>query len=85
MEEKKTVFYVTFKSKDAELPDWEMTLRTTEPKTESEVESLISYWAEVNDRNKEDYCPVDIMDDLCEDKGWTWEDRDFGEMVISEW
>ena len=79
---KRTEFRLVFKEKDKELPDWRITLKTTEPKTEEEIKSLISYWDEVNDRSMEDYSPVDIMDDLCEDKGWSWEDTDYQELVF---
>lgn len=65
--------------------DWVFNLVTPEPKTQDEIESLIDYWAEVNDRNKSDYSPVDIMDDIVADHdGWRWEDGD-KELVILDW
>ena len=65
--------------------DWTFSLITTEPKTQDEIESLIDYWAEVNDRNKGDYSPVDIMDDIVADHpGWRWEDGD-DELFIVNW
>ena len=84
-EEKRCEFKLAFKDKDG-FDDWKMTLKTTEPKTEAEIISLIDYYAEVNERNNEgDYSPVCILDDLCEEKGWSWEDRDFDEIKIIEW
>lgn len=65
--------------------DWVFNLVTTEPKTQDEIESLIDYWAEVNSRNVENYCPVDIMDDIVENNdGWRWEDGD-SELLITDW
>jgi hypothetical protein len=65
--------------------DWTFTLFTTEPKTQDEIESLIDYWAEVNGRNKEEYTPVDIMDDIVADHdGWRWGDGD-EELLIVNW
>lgn len=65
--------------------DWTFNLFTTEPKTQDELESLIDYWGEVNDRNKGDYSPVDIMDDIVADHdGWRWEDGD-EELLILNW
>ena len=65
--------------------DWVFTLITTEPKTHDEIESLIDYWAEVNDHNTDDYSPVDIMDDIVADHdGWRWEDGD-EELIITNW
>lgn len=65
--------------------DWVFNLVTTEPKTQDEIESLIDYWAEVNDRNADDYSPVDIMDDIVSDHdGWRWEDGD-DELLIVNW
>lgn len=66
---------------------WVFNLFTTEQKTNSDIESLIEYYSEVNSRNHESggYCPVDIMDDLVRDNdGWRWEDGD-DEIVIMNW
>ena len=84
MEDKKNVFDLTFKDKNGDW-DWNFTLYTTELKTESEIESLIDYWAEVNDRTEEYYTPVSIMDDLCEDKEWYWPDKEDKSIVITDW
>jgi hypothetical protein len=65
--------------------DWVFNLFTTEPASKEDIESLIDYWAEVNDRNADDYSPVDIMDDIVADHdGWRWEDGD-DELIITNW
>ena len=65
--------------------DWVFNLITTEPASKENIESLIDYWAEVNDRNADDYCPVDIMDDIVSNHdGWRWEDGD-DELLIVNW
>jgi len=82
--EKRTEFRLIFTQNNrSSLDDWRITLKTTEPKTEDEIKSLIEYWKEVNDRNMEEYSPVDIMNDLCKDKGWYWEDTDYQELIFS--
>lgn len=69
--------------RDDRFGDWVFTLITTEEKTRDDIESLIYYWADVNDRNKEDYSPVDVMDDIVYDHdGWRWEDGD-DELVVA--
>ena len=80
--EERTEFRLVFIEDKNNYGDWRSTLKTTEPKTEDEIKSLVEYWTEVNDRNKKDYSPVDIMDDLCEDNGWDWEDTDYQEIVF---
>jgi hypothetical protein len=80
--EGKTCFELRFNEEG--MPPYEMRLRTTEPKTEDEIRSLISYYAEINDRTGEPYSPVNILDDLCEEKGWTWEDSDYEAIVFEE-
>lgn len=82
--DKRTEFRLVFvEDGRRNLDDWRITLKTTEPKTEDEIKSLVEYWKEVNDKSKEDYSPVDIMDDLCKDKGWSWEDTDYQELVFN--
>ena len=83
--ETKTAFKLRFNEEG--MPPYEMILRTSEPKTEDEIKSLILYYAEINARTEEPYSPVAILDDLCEEKGWDWEDLEYGEMVfdVDEW
>ena len=75
---------------DNEFGDWVFNLITTEPASKEDIESLIDYWAEVCDRNIENYCPVDIMDHLVDENfasnhpGWRWEDGD-EELLIVDW
>ena len=69
-------YRIIFHDKPAFDP-WVFNLFTTEQKTNSDIESLIDYYSELNSRNQEVYCPVDIMDDLVADHpGWRWEDGD---------
>lgn len=83
--ETKTLFKLRFNEEG--MPPWEMVLRTSEPKTEDEIKSLISYYAEIISRTEESYSPVAILDDLCEDKGWDWEDLEYGALIFDadEW
>ena len=81
--ELKTEFRIKFK--DGKLGNWDVKLRTNYPTTNEDVQDLIEYWAEINSRNAEVYSPVDILDDLCEDKGWTWEDGDLEDVYIVNW
>lgn len=83
--ETKTLFKLRFN--EAGMPSYEMLLRTSEPKTEDEIKSLILYYAEINARIEEPYSPVTILDDLCEEKGWDWEDLEYGEIIFDgdEW
>lgn len=70
---KNTEFKLIFmKKKDrSHTDDWRIILKTTEPKTDEEIASLVDYWIEVNKRNLEEYNPYDVIIDLCEDKGWS--------------
>ena len=55
-----------------------MILRTTEPKTEEEIRSLIEDYDDFfYGCTDYDYSPVDIMDRICEANGWEWEDLDY--------
>ena len=84
MEEKKTVFNLRF---DAGFYDWTMTLHTTEPMTDEEIEKVISKYSEIvkMDAPYHYYCPVDILDRICDDKGWSWENLDWDEIIIKVW
>lgn len=82
-EDTRTEFKLRFKAKYG---DYEVILRTTEPYTESGIRNLIDIHAMIlSDAGHEDYTPVDILDRICEDKGWNWEDMDWQEMVIDDW
>lgn len=82
MSKLKSEFRVVFR----DYPDeWEFILYTDHPMSADEVESLVLYWTEVNDRNFSVYTPVDIMDDLCENKGWEWADGDYEDIYIANW
>ena len=85
----KTEFRLVFRERPSNTSDElfnvyerRITLRTTEPKTNDEIICLIEYWDEVNDRNMESYSSKDVLNDLCEDKGWSWEDTDDDELVF---
>ena len=70
--EQRQEFRLVFSSEGrSALDDFRITLKTTEPKTEDEIRSLVEYYIELNDRNVEYFTPGDAMDDLCRDKGWT--------------
>ena len=81
--EKRTYFKLIFKDKYG---DFRMALCTTEPHTEKEIKELIEAQKTrlLND-GYEDYSPIDIIDGICEEKGWDWEDADYQEMVIEDW
>ncbi len=81
--EKRTEFKLRFKGNYVDI---EVILRTTEPYTEEGIRNLIDIHSTIlSDAGHEDYTPVDILDRICEDKGWSWEDRDWQEMVIDDW
>lgn len=81
--EKKTKFHLIFA--DGSGGDWCMILITSEPKTDDEVENLIYYYADINSHNNEVFSPVDILDDICADKNWKWEDEEYDSLVITNW
>ena len=83
--ETKRIFKLIFNEEG--MPPYEMVLRTSEPKTEDEIKSLILYYAEINARTEEPYSPVTILDDLCEEEGWDWEDLENGAIIFDadEW
>lgn len=84
--EARTEFRIKMKGKYVGEGDYDILLHTTEPMSFEEIESGILYWAEINSHNKEDYSPVDIMDDLCDNHdGWWWEDGDREDIYIAEW
>lgn len=80
----RTEFKLRFKDP---ISDWTMILRTTEPKQEEEIKKIIKSHAQNYDASKEDFSPVDIMDDICEEYGWEWEDYEYQEIEIldEEW
>ena len=87
---KKTEFDLIFK--DYDYKDWFITLHTSEPKTNDEIEDIIMTYADIvsNGILSEDYCPVDIMDRLCdamqdEGRDWYWADAIIDEVVINGW
>lgn len=66
--------------------DRTMILRTTEPYTEKGIRNLIDIHSCIlTDYGHDDYSPVDILDRICDDKGWQWEDMDYQEMEIDDW
>lgn len=92
MENKKTVFNSIFK--DYNYEDWQMTLHTSEPKTNREIEEIINNCIDMLNalgaNEREDYSPVDIMDRICEDiqdegRDWYWTDMDWDAIVIDDW
>ncbi len=80
MASKKYKFLIIFKDKENSY-DWKFLLKTTVAKTDDEIQCLISYFSEISDRNIEGYSPCDIMNALCEDKGWSWEDGNISEIA----
>ena len=65
--------------------DWTMILRTSEPHTEEEILALIDvYAARAKADDPDCFCPVDILDYLCDEQGWNWEDMDYREVVIKD-
>lgn len=82
--DKRTEFKLRFVEADGD--DWLMILRTTEPVTEEEIRNLIDIWSDILYTARDtDYDPLDIMDHICDDKGWLWEDMDWQEMEIVDW
>ena len=78
--DKRTEFKLRFKDPT---DDWTMILRTTEPYTEEGIRNLIDIHSTIlSDAGYEDISPLDILDRICEDKGWSWEDMDWQEMEI---
>ena len=73
---RKTRFDLVFK--DPNNMDWHITLHTSEPKTDEEIEDLIMNFADMCNTDGYEYSPVDIMDRLViwknEDRYWWWED-----------
>lgn len=73
---RKTRFDLVFK--DPNNMDQHITLHTSEPKTDEEIEDLIMNFADMCNTDGYEYSPVDIMDRLCymenEDRYWWWED-----------
>lgn len=92
MENKKTVFNLTFKDYNYEA--WQMTLHTSEPKTNREIKEIIDDYIDmlnalgVNER--EDYSPVEIMNRICSDmqdegRDWYWTDMNWEAIIIEDW
>lgn len=81
--DKRTEFKLRFTEPDGD--DWLMILRTTEPQTEDAIRNLIDIHSDIINTAHDDYSPVDIMDRICDDKGWMWEDMDWQEMEIVDW
>ena len=82
--DKRNEFKLRFAEADGD--DWLVILRTTEPQTEEDIRNLIDIHSDILYTSRDiDYTPVDIMDRICEDKGWTWEDMDWQEMEIIDW
>ena len=79
---KKTEFKLRFKD-NGPGGDFRMILRTTEPETEEDIRKEILHHCHMYDASEEDFSPVDIMDDMCDEHGWEWEDDDYGEMVFT--
>ena len=78
--DKRTEFKLRFKDPT---DDWTMILRTTEPYTEEGIRNLIDIYSTIlYDAGYEDISPLDILDRICEGKGWSWEDMDWQEMEI---
>lgn len=82
MEDKKTVFKLRFKD-NGPCGDFEITLKTTEPETEEYIRRLILNHCRLYNPSEEDFSPVDIMDDVCDENGWDWEDTDYDEMIFT--
>ena len=59
---RKTRFDLVFK--DPNNMDWHITLHTSEPKTDEEIEDLIMNFADMCNTDGYEYSPVDIMDRL---------------------
>lgn len=84
----KTKFNLIFK--DPNYIDWEITLHTSEPRTEEEILNLIEIWSDFCNTYLDDYSPVDIMDrlvDYMQDDGrdWDWTDMDYDAIEITDW
>ena len=81
--DKRARFELRFVGKAEE--DWEMVLHTSEPVTEEEITNLIEIHSEILHDGGNDYSPVDILDRICDEKGWRWEDAGLDQVVIQEW
>jgi hypothetical protein len=79
--EKRTEFRLRFKDR---YKDWEMLLRTTEPETEENIRKEILNHCRLYKASEEDFSPVDILDDVCDEHGWEWEDGDYRDIVFTE-
>ena len=82
---KRTEFKLRFENEAGE--DFAMILRTYELKTEEEIREMILNHSGLYDSRSEEFSPLDIMDDICDENGWDWEDLDYQEMVFTtkEW
>lgn len=80
--DKRTEFKLRFK----QFPeDYRMILRTIEPQTEEEIRNLIDIYSEILYDGGNNYSPLDILDYICDVKGWSWEDADWQEIIIKDW
>jgi len=79
---KRTEFKLRFKD-NGPGGDFTMILRTTEPEYEEDIKMQILNHCQRYDASEEDFSPVDIMDDVCDENGWEWEDLEYGEIVFS--
>ena len=78
--DKRTDFKLRFKDHPI---DFTMILRTTEPYSEEDIRSMIISHCQLYDASEEDFSPLDIVDDICDENGWSWEDADYQEMIFT--
>lgn len=86
--DKRTEFKLRFSAPsyaDWDTDDWTMILRTTEPVSENDIRYLIDVYKKQISEYDDDYSPLDILDEICDEKGWDWEDSDWNEVVIDNW
>ena len=66
--------------------NWNFKLITDEHLYNEDIEDLIKHYINVvYEDDIYSHNPTGIMDALCEDKGWEWEDGDIDDIVIYNW
>lgn len=65
--------------------DWDFAIVTPEFMTDEQIERIIVEQIGKTAEKSDDYCPVDIMDDIVEaHPGWRWEDAESPVMILAE-
>ena len=82
MMDKRTEFKLRFKD-NGPGGDFIMILRTTESEYEDDIIKEILNHCQLYDASEEDFSPVIVIDDICDEHGWEWEDADYQEIVFT--